>query len=402
MIAGADGALMIPRGTRTSENPERQPTAGSAMTPVTHVFVSGCYDILHAGHVQFFREARALGDELTVCFASADVLWAHKRRRSSLPDEHKHAILSSLSMVDRVVIGEGSELGLDFEDHFLRLKPSILAVTDDDRYSVDKRDLCARVGATYHVLDKTPPAIDSVSTSDLVSHIRAPIWAPLRVDFAGGWLDVPRFARPGGHIVNCAISPLVSLRDWPYQARSGLGGSGAYAMLRGDDGVRSELQLGVGWQDPAIINETGLCVWKSGREPRLLFKRDGEMLRGRMALLWTGSPHDTPSVADHRRDYDMIYQAGNLAREAVLSADIEELADAIRGSYQAQLREGMRPLPEAKNALAWKYCGGGWGGYALYLFATEAARDQWVGRDDVLVIEPYLRSASQEMYDRAA
>ena len=30
------------------------------------VFVSGCYDIVHAGHVQFFSEARALGDHLTV------------------------------------------------------------------------------------------------------------------------------------------------------------------------------------------------------------------------------------------------------------------------------------------------------------------------------------------------
>ncbi|MFZ9683667.1 MAG: adenylyltransferase/cytidyltransferase family protein, partial [Cephaloticoccus sp.] len=41
------------------------------------IFVSGCYDIIHAGHIQFFREARALGDFLTVCFASAEVLWIH-------------------------------------------------------------------------------------------------------------------------------------------------------------------------------------------------------------------------------------------------------------------------------------------------------------------------------------
>lgn len=80
-----------------------------------HVFVSGCYDLLHAGHIQFFRDARALGDELTVCFASAEVLWAHKGRRSSLPDEHKGAILASLAMVDRVVIGEGTKIGLDFD-----------------------------------------------------------------------------------------------------------------------------------------------------------------------------------------------------------------------------------------------------------------------------------------------
>ena len=37
--------------------------------PMRKVFVSGCYDVLHAGHVEFFRAAKALGDHLTVCFA---------------------------------------------------------------------------------------------------------------------------------------------------------------------------------------------------------------------------------------------------------------------------------------------------------------------------------------------
>jgi cytidyltransferase-like protein len=82
---------------------------------VKKVFVSGCYDILHAGHVQFFREARALGDHLTVCFASAEVLWLHKQRRASIPDEHKQVLLESLEMVDHVVMGEDTNIGLDLE-----------------------------------------------------------------------------------------------------------------------------------------------------------------------------------------------------------------------------------------------------------------------------------------------
>jgi cytidyltransferase-like protein len=363
---------------------------------MTHVFVSGCYDILHAGHIQFFREARALGDELTVCFASAEVLWEHKRRRSSLPDEHKAAIIASLSVVDRVVIGEGRKIGLDFEEPFLRLRPDILAVTEDDRYGDLKRELCAQVGAKYQVLDKTPPTFTPVSTTQLVSYIRAPSHAPLRVDFAGGWLDVPRFARPGGHIVNCAISPLVSLRHWPYRARAGLGGSGAYALLRGDDSVASELDLGVGWQDPAIVAETGLCVWKSGARPRLDLKRDGEMLRGCMALSWTGKPHDTPGVAHLTRAYDRIQRAGNLAREAVLLENRQLLAEAVRMSYQTQLAEGMNPLPDVPDAIACKYCGGGWGGYAVYLFQTQADRDQFVRQTDGTTIEPYLRTACED------
>ena len=57
------------------------------------VFVSGCYDIVHAGHIQFFEEARALGDYLIVSFASEPVLWHHKQRKPSIPDEHKKVLL---------------------------------------------------------------------------------------------------------------------------------------------------------------------------------------------------------------------------------------------------------------------------------------------------------------------
>jgi cytidyltransferase-like protein len=356
-----------------------------------HVFVSGCYDILHAGHIQFFKEAKALGDELTVCFASSDVLWAHKGRRGALPDEHKQAILESLSMVDHVVIGRSTTLGLDFEDHFLRLKPDILAVTDDDQYGDLKRELCTRVGASYTVLKKTPPSVNVVSTTDLLRFIQAPDEVPLRVDFAGGWLDVPCFARQDAYIVNCAIAPLVSLRHWGYRSHSGLGGSGAYSLLQGDNAVSAETNSGVGWQDPAVIRETGLCVWRSGLSPVLDFKRNGEVLSGRMALLWTGQQHDTPSLAKNVRDYDGIERAGKTSRQAVLENSLELLAQAVQQSYSLQLDEGMQPLPDHEPALARKYCGGGWGGYALYIFASPSGRERFLAEADTMAVEPYLR-----------
>jgi len=372
------------------------------------IFVSGCYDIIHAGHVQFFTEARALGEHLTVCFASTEVLWFHKQRRSSLPDEHKQALIASLKMVDEVVVGQGLEEGIDFREHFLRIRPDILAVTEDDKYAPLKRALCAEVGAQYVVLDKTPPKFKPVSTSEIVRYIRAPQEAPLRVDFAGGWLDVPRYAQAGAYIVNCAISPTVSLRSWPYERNAGLGGSGAWALLNGHNGVNSELDLGVGWQDPAVINETGLCVWHSGERPRLEVKVAPDFLAGCMAIYWTGNSHDTPGVADGRRDYTAIARASQLARDAVWARSLTGLAEAVAASYAAQRAEGMAPLPgdpdqKASSSqllvssgslpvrpLAWKYCGGGFGGYALYLCATPAERDQLCTLPDFHPVEPFL------------
>lgn len=355
------------------------------------VFISGCYDILHGGHIQFFKEARALGDHLTVCFASDRVLWEHKKRRTSIPQDHKLALMTSLDIVDQVVIGDCGEIGLDFKSHFLKIRPDILAVTEDDQYGDTKRALCAEVGAEYIVLPKTPPQFTPVSTSSIVRNIRTPVYAPLRVDFGGGWLDVPRFAREGAYIVNCAISPLVSLSEWDYERSSGLGGSGAWALLNGNDGVESELNLGVGWQDPAIIRETGLCVWRSGGKPVLHFKRNGDFLRGHMALHYTDVPHDTPANTGNERDYDRIESAGQLAKEAAFQASITGLGKAVRLSYEAQLGEGMAELPDAEGCVGRKYCGGGWGGYALYLFDASEDRDTFVASASCnRPVEPYI------------
>ena len=197
-------------------------------------------------------------------------------------------------MVTTCVIGNDlTTPGLDFETWFLANKPTHLIVTEDDKYGAVKRELCAKVGAEYVILPKNPPNVSTpspISTSSLLSSIRAPVKVPLRVDFGGGWLDVPRHAIQGGYIVNCAVSPLVSLSDWSgYNLKAGLGGSGAYAILEGRDGVVSEVEaLGVGWQDPAVVEETGVCVWESGERPELRFKSGGGWLKGLMGIWWTG------------------------------------------------------------------------------------------------------------------
>jgi cytidyltransferase-like protein len=353
------------------------------------VFVSGCYDVLHGGHIEFFKQARALGDRLVVCFAADAVLRAHKLRAPAMPEDHKRAILETIRYVDEVVMGAGEEIGLDFKDHFLRIRPQILAATEDDKYEQQKLLLCMAVGARYVKLPKTLP-FEPISTTAILRRVRTPMEVPLRVDMAGGWLDVPRLALEGAYVVNCAISPKVSLGSWPYQIGAGLGGSAARAMLVGENPVTSELDAGVGWQDPAIIRETGLCAWKSGPRPVLELKVNPEFLMGRMALLWTGQSHMTPSLVNRDRDYHAIAYAGLVALEAARARSLGKLVEAVSLSYDAQLGEGMAQLP-AHGEQAKKYCGGGWGGYALYLFGEPADRDQFVARiAGARPIEPYM------------
>jgi len=136
------------------------------------VFVSGCFDILHAGHIEFFSQAKALGDWLIVCFAGDASLQMHKKRPASIPEIHKKKLLEALRMVDQVEIGEDAILGLDFRTHFLRIKPDILAVTEDDRYEKEKRLLCAESGCMYTVLPKSLE-FDKISTSEIILRIKS-------------------------------------------------------------------------------------------------------------------------------------------------------------------------------------------------------------------------------------
>ncbi len=355
------------------------------------VFVSGCYDILHAGHVRFFKDARALGDHLTVSFASTEVLMLAKQRKPSVPDESKRALISAIRFVDSVVTSSDVDPVFDFVRSVKKIRPHIIAVTEHDANIAVKKEFCKKHNIELVVLPRRAHA--DISTSSILANIQNISEVPLRVDFAGGWLDVPRFAKKGGYIVNCTITPAVSLTQWPYEKESGLGGSAAYSLLSAKDGVASELGSGVGWQDPAVIVETGLCVWRSGKTPVLDMKFNPEWLTGAMLLVWTGKGHVTKDIAPLKRDYARIVKAGRLAREAAHDSSLRKMAAAVNLGYKVQIDEGMDPLPAIPNSIARKYLGSGHGGYALYLFSDKAARNRASKRRGAKIIEPYILHA---------
>lgn len=357
------------------------------------VFVSGCYDILHAGHIHFFEDARALGDHLTVCFASDEVLKLVKNRQPSIPEDNKMFLLKSLRCVDSAVKSSNLHPIFDFEDHLKKIKPNIAAVTEDDVHIEEKKKFFGERNIKFVVLPKSTNCTPT-STTSILATIKKVSEVPLRVDFAGGWLDVPKLSKKGCYIVNCSITPKVSLQNWPYEKSGGLGGSAAYAILKVKNGIESELNLGVGWQDPAVIEETGLCVWRSGKKPVLEFKINPDWLAGRMLIVWTGSAHITPNFVGMKRNYKGIATAGKIAAKAVLQKDFKELCRAVSMSYSVQLKEGMEELPNVPRAKAKKYLGGGHGGYALYLFNSAKDRAFAVSKTYSKIIEPYIESKS--------
>jgi rfaE bifunctional protein nucleotidyltransferase chain/domain len=69
------------------------------------VFTNGCFDILHRGHVECLRAARALGDLLVVAINSDDSVRRLKGPgRPVNPAADRAAVLAALRAVDHVVV----------------------------------------------------------------------------------------------------------------------------------------------------------------------------------------------------------------------------------------------------------------------------------------------------------
>jgi len=355
------------------------------------VLVSGTYDVLHAGHIRFFKDARKLGDELVVVIPTDEVARKMKQRMPYLSAAHKAAVISELRAVDRVMIGGDMPPELNFCSIMEKIKPAILAVTVDDRFREVKETACKLTGTQYVTLPKTS-AVNGTCSSGLRQKIMAPAATPVRVDLSGGWFDVPLLSRPAARIVNCAITPMMSINEPFYEPGGGVGGSAAWALLHGHDPVEADLASGAGWQDPAVIQETGLCVWQSGVVPRLIIKTPGNILMGRMTLTWTGTPHSTPDLVGKARDYAMIAAAGLAAELAVRTDDYARLCCAVSLTYDAQMSEGMAPIHAGRGCKAMRYCGSGWGGYILRMYDMLGDRKYALERDpDMIAIEPYIK-----------
>jgi hypothetical protein len=114
------------------------------------------------------------------------------------------------------------------------------------------------------------------------------------------------------------------------------------------------------------------------------------MLRDKIALLWLGESHYTPGLVDHERNYKLISKAGEIARTAVIEESLKLLHNAINLSYRIQKEEGMKQLPDIYEQSK-KYCGGGFGGYAVYLFKNKEDKEKFLKIRNTLDVQPYIK-----------
>jgi len=131
------------------------------------VFVSGCFDMLHSGHVEFFRQAAKYGD-VYVSIGSDKTLEELKHRKAVNPEAERLFMVKSVRYVKDAFIARRSGL-MDFMDVFNQVKPDIFVVNEDGD-KPEKRELCQKLGIEYVVLERKPAeGLPPRSTTAIVS-----------------------------------------------------------------------------------------------------------------------------------------------------------------------------------------------------------------------------------------
>jgi len=179
------------------------------------VFVSGCYDMLHSGHVAFFKEASTLGD-LYVGLGSDETVYNLKGRRTINTNKERLFMVKSIRFVKDAWINAGSGL-MDFEEEIRALNPDVFFVNEDG-FTPDKQAFCNETGIELLVSKRIPASgLPTRSTTSLRSECRI----PFRLDLAGGWLDQPFVSEfyPGS-VITISIEP-----DYDFNDRSGMSSS---------------------------------------------------------------------------------------------------------------------------------------------------------------------------------
>ena len=132
----------------------------------TIVMTNGCFDILHAGHVDYLQRARALGDRLVVAVNDdASVRGLKGDSRPINPLAARMLVLSALAAVDWVV-----PFGEDTPERLIcRLLPDVLVKGGDYRPEEIAGGQCVKsAGGRVEVL----PFVDGFSTTTLIESLK--------------------------------------------------------------------------------------------------------------------------------------------------------------------------------------------------------------------------------------
>jgi cytidyltransferase-like protein len=356
------------------------------------VFVSGCFDMLHSGHVAFFKEASSYGD-LYVALGSDKTVYDLKGKLPVNSEDERLFMTKAIEDVTDAFISEGSGM-FDFLKEFKVLKPDIFVVNTDGHMQ-EKLALCEEHGVEYIVLEREPHGnLPGRSTSDLRRTNRI----PFRIDLAGGWLDQPYVSKfHPGSVVTLSIEASIQFNE-----RSGMASSTRRAAIDlwgqrippGDlekltkilfsydnpPGTKvisgSQDSIGIVYPGLAKANYEGK-YWPESIE-QILDEPALQFVENSLYLVTLGPRHYEFDVLENtdfsQEKAKALADAADDCWMAIQNRDLLAFGDSVRAGFEAQIamfpnmmNDSIGKLIEQyrSKALGWKLSGAGGGGYLV-------------------------------------
>ena len=378
------------------------------------VFVSGCYDLLHSGHVEFFIQASRYGD-LYVGIGSDATYLEYKHRKPMFPQEERLFMVKSIRYVKDAYINAGHGV-IDFLPTLDIVKPDIFVVNAEGGSEL-KRSVCESRGIQYIELERTPhEGLQARSSSSLKASLgkddssEQVAGIPTRLDLAGTWIDQPYVSQyHPGWALTISLEPTFEIRDrcglststrnmihkiWPVKLPKMDPEMLARLVFCFENNPEKEGDHISGAQDSVGICVTGLARHYYDRNfwPLKIENTVDEMtlrfLESHIVLIPLEPRRKGCSVVEGKditsEKVRALAQAADNCWEAILRHDLDGFATAYRASFDAQtaMFPGMiNPTVDGKlceqasvqpyiekysslpDVLAWKLAGAGGGGY---------------------------------------
>lgn len=389
------------------------------------VFVSGCYDLLHSGHVEFFQQASQFG-ELYVGIGSDATYLEYKHRKPMFPQEERLFMVKNIKAVKDAYINQGSGV-IDFLPTLDLVKPDVFVVNAEGG-SAEKRKLCEERGIEYIELQRTPhDGLQARSSSSLKASLRENTQAtderegiPTRLDIAGTWIDQPYVSQyHPGWAITISLEPTFEVRErcglststrkmiqkiWPVKLPKMDHEMLARLVFCFENNPEREGGHISGAQDSIGICIPGLCrhYYDNNFWPTKIESTNDEMtlrfLEAHLVMIPMLPRLAGCSVVEDKDitpvKVEDLAKAADECWCAIKARNLEAFASAYRASFEAQVAmfPGMvKPVyvghPETDNSyiqqaidaysalddvLAWKMPGAGGGGYLALVVKNSA------------------------------